>query len=275
MINSLQIIIVLYKAHLEDSDSYRTLMQNVNRLHVRWNLMIYNNSADILIPQGDYKLIVPEENRMLAGAYNEALKEAAANGCDWLLLLDQDTRITENYIEALNHFFSLETKVCAAFPVLENKNLYLSPHAYSPFWGPWFSTRKLNYGMVKNKYVSAFNSATVFSVSDIESIGGFPEDFPLDMLDTCVCYRLSRSGKSFFVLNCVLQHDLSVQDYEHNMNKTRYLSLIQAENRLALQMGITVYMSLKMRLLLRFVKQLFVPSKRAYSIDTLKYLFSK
>ena len=184
-----------------------------------------------------------------------------------LNLLDQDTRITENYIEALNHFFSLETKVCAAFPVLENKNLYLSPHAYSPFGGPWFSTRKLNYGMVKNKYVSAFNSATVFSVSDIESIGGFPEDFPLDMLDTCVCYRLSRSGKSFFVLNCVLQHDLSVQDYEHNMNKTRYLSLIQAENRLALQMGTTVYISLKIRLFLRFINLLETTHPRPRFID--------
>ena len=220
MINSLQIIIVLYKAHLEDSESYKTLMQNVSKLQVPWNLMIYNNSADIQIPQGDYKLIVPEKNKMLAGAYNEALKEAAVNGCDWLLLLDQDTRISGDYIDALNHFFSLGIKVCAAFPVLKNKNLYLSPRAYSPFWGPWFFTNKLDYGMVKNKYVSAFNSATVFSVSDIESIGGFPEDFPLDMLDTCVCYRLSRSGKSFFVLNCVLQHDLSVRDYEHNMNKT-------------------------------------------------------
>jgi len=273
--NSLQIIIVLYKARLEDCESYRTLMRNVGRLCVSWHLMLYNNSADIQIPQGDYKLIVPAENRMLAGAYNEALNESRLNNCEWLLLLDQDTQITESYIDSLNHFFMSGAMVAVAFPILENNGLHLSPHTYCLPLGPWFFMKKLNNHGVVEGCVSAFNSASLFSVSEIEKIGGFPNEFPLDMLDTCVFYRLSKKKKSFFVLNSVLQHDLSVLDYASKMNKNRYLSLVRAEKRMAVQMGIVACVALKIRLFLRFVKQLLVPSKRPYSLCTLKAFFSR
>ena len=92
--------------------------------------MIYNNSPEFEIPSSnDYNVYVPQENKMLAGAYNYALSEASKVGYEWLLLLDQDTELTREYFIELCQFVnsSDSDNYDIAIPILKNEDFYLSP----------------------------------------------------------------------------------------------------------------------------------------------------
>ncbi|MDR3326838.1 MAG: hypothetical protein LBT04_01675 [Prevotellaceae bacterium] len=272
--NEIQIILVLYRTELQDSLSYLTLCEHIHRLSVPYELLIYNNSTEIKIKEStEYIVVNAEKNNMLAQAYNYALERAVKNNRKWLLLLDQDTFLSEEYFERLNVALNLQVKVAAILPVLKCKDKHLSPRSYSSIFGPWGKTNNIEEsGIISNKMVSAFNSVAFLSINSLQETGGFSEEFPLDALDTHLFYKLSRNGGYFYLLDVVLQHNLSVLDYSKYMTKERYDSIVNAEYILSKQMGIIPLMTLKVRLFFRLCKQILVRKKRPYVIATLKIL---
>ena len=71
----------------------------------RISLIIYDNSpkphdASISTPF-ETQYIHDADNAGLARAYNAALQHARAQGSTWLLLLDQDTRLSAQYLDEL------------------------------------------------------------------------------------------------------------------------------------------------------------------------------
>jgi hypothetical protein len=270
----IQIVLVLYKTKLEDSFSYKTLCEHGSALTCDYELLIYNNSPEIFVEQSDsYTVVNAEKNEKLAGAYNYALQQAIKQNRRWLLLLDQDTRLTKEYVEQLNKVLHHDN-VAVIVPKLCSKQTHLSPFSYHRRLGPWTKTWGVfETGLVKNQNFVAFNSAALFSVDALKKTGGFGTDFPLDQLDMYIFYRLCKNKESFYLMNVVLQHELSILDYKNRMSGQRYLSFIDAEYRFSKVLGILAGLTLKMRLALRGTKQLFVKEKRQYALITFKYLF--
>jgi hypothetical protein len=271
---SIQIVLVLYKLKLEDSLTYKTLCENIIYLKSNYELLIYNNSPEILIEEG-YKYIVinASQNDMLAGAYNYALQRAKEYNREWLLLLDQDTCLTKEYFEHLNNALLYEN-IAAIIPRLKSKQMHLSPKSYCPLFGPWIKMINIyKNGIIQNRTIQAFNTSALISVDTLWKIGGFSVDFPLDGLDTYVFYILSKNNEKFYLMNVDLQHNLSVLDYHNKMTIQRYISIIDSEYRFAKLLGIISMVLIKFRLILRFFKQLFIKEKRSYIMLTLKYLY--
>jgi len=270
---SIQIIIVLYKLKLEDSITYKTLCEYISCLKYNYELLIYNNSPEILIEESSkYIVINASQNDMLAVAYNYALQRAEEYNREWMLLLDQDTCLTKEYFEQLNNALLYEN-IAAIIPKLKSKQMHLSPKSCCSTIGHWGIMKNLQTtGIINGKTIQAFNSAALLKTNSLQKIGGFSTEFPLYELDYWVFFRLSRNKEHFYLMDVILYHDLTMLDYLNKMTKSRYVSIIKAEHKFSKQIGLLSVLVFKGRLFLRLLKQLFSKEKRPYICLTFEYL---
>ena len=151
-------------------------------------------------------------NPGLAKNYNRGLERAKKTGAGWLMLLDQDTTVTQEYIDEvlqLTQEFADQIDVVAFAPKLvDDRGRGMSPHrppALRHYAG------NLDVTGVAPTRLCAFNSGAVLRVSALETIGGFREDFWLDFLDHATFVQLQRRGGHIYVMSAVLQHELTLR----------------------------------------------------------------
>ena len=269
----IQVVVVLYKCTITQSESLKSIAKIQTELNKLFDLdiLVYNNDFQIQIPpHSDYQIYNSPTNSMLAGAYNYALKLALDKHIQWLLLLDQDTILTSQYFKTLHLALSQITKNTACItPIIKAKDKHLSPVKYNPHFGPKWFLKPLLSG-THNSCLFAFNSGTLIKTSAILSIGGFPNEFPLDDLDICYFYRLYHKGYSTHVMPIKIVHQLSVLDYAKNMTHERYQSILDSDKLMAKEIGKTAQIALTTRVIIRTIMQLFSPTKRKYALQTLK-----
>jgi len=215
-------VVVLYKRTAEQSQSVAALQGLLVEGRIgaeALDLMICDNSpyeqpAPAWIAGGYVRDVT---NPGLARCYNQALRRAVEKGVAWLMLLDQDTTVTEEYLyEVLETAEALgrDQGVVAMVPKLIQGGVICSP-IQPPRYGPARAVRA-EYQGVAGGSLHAFNSGAVVRVSAIREIGGFPEEFPLDYLDHATFTGLQRRGGKLLVLRSELEHELSSNDQTGN-----------------------------------------------------------
>jgi len=265
-------VAVLYKRTAEQSQSVAALRRLLVEGRIgaeTLDLMICDNSpyeqpAPAWIAGGYVRDVT---NPGLARCYNQALRRAVEKGVAWLMLLDQDTTVTEEYLhEVLETAEAIETGealgaaealgrdqgVVAMVPKLIQGGVICSP-IQPPRYGPARAVRA-EYQGVAGGSLHAFNSGAVIRVSAIREIGGFPEEFPLDYLDHATFTGLQRRGGKLLVLRSELEHELSSNDQtgndqagkdqagndqrgEHAISVQRQASVLDAEYRFYARYG--------------------------------------
>ncbi len=272
---SVEIVLVLYGVLPEESKAFVSLLRHIGRLRVDYELIVYNNDTSISVPSGDgYIAVNAEKNDMLARAYNFALQKAQAGGRQWLLLLDHDTEPTAEYFEALNRFLNQTTQspdVVAAVPLLKYGNRIISPEKINPVM--WETTPITVAGTYSGNIV-AFNSLSLLSTDFVMSIGGFSELYPLDMLDHWLYRQIAVHKKSVEVLDTHISHSLSLLD--NSMSYNRLADFLAAEQRfVSTELTMTHYISYKIRLAIRLIKQWIRLRDRRRTQITFKALIGK
>jgi GT2 family glycosyltransferase len=214
----------------------------------RISLLIYDNSPEphemSTSMSFEAQYIHDAENAGLARAYNAALARARADGSTWLLLLDQDTLLSPEYLaELLNASDALASvgQVGAIVP-----KLWAGTRLYSPDAPFLFQIRQQfsdgNFAVDENvtgmvaRPLTAYNSGAALRVSVLEEIGGFPEDFWLDYLDHAVFQQLHLQGHRLWVMHAVLQQNLSHMDLG-GVSMPRHWSVLAAQTRFVLRFG--------------------------------------
>jgi hypothetical protein len=147
-------------------------------------------------------------NPGLAKAYDAALQYAELRGSPWLMLLDQDTAVTSDY---LREVLAVTQKSNAAVlvPRLTLRGLTLSP--FKPvFVGPP-QPLPANILGEQTRSLQAFNSGAVFSVPQLRARGGFDLDFPIDYLDHATFAAVATAHGRVHVLTSSLEHELASQ----------------------------------------------------------------
>lgn len=214
------------------------------------SLVIYDNSPQPhALPASALTMhyIHDPANPGLAGAYNAALDKAKANGSTWLLLLDQDTRLSREYMAELldvSKSVQSESQIGAIVPKLWAGTRLYSPSA--PFLRQirrQFSNKHDTVGEhvtgVVTYALTAYNSGAVVRVSALEDIGGFPKDFWLDYLDHTVFEQLHQQGYRVWVMRTVLQQNLSHLEL-NSVPMWRHWSVLASQTRYVLRFGKTV-----------------------------------
>jgi len=173
----------------------------------------------------------------LLAAYRRALTEAQQNGASWLLLLDDDTQVTAEFIQTqlqMTDELAAKPNVAAVVPRLRSGGVVRSPHA-SVGWRQ--SPLPLDRDGPAPIGTTAFNSGAMLRRSAIEAVGGFPDGYPLDFLDHATFARLARAGFRVWVLPITLDHPMTWDDPSGAMGFERFAHVLAAEQRFHREYG--------------------------------------
>jgi GT2 family glycosyltransferase len=206
-------VIVLYRMTADESTSFasiQTCRSTSPELANAYELMVWDNTPGRQVAPKSFagSYIQAGDNPGLAVAYNAALSHAAARGAPWLMLLDQDTVVTEQFLmEALA--LARTSRAGVLVPRLTWHGRTLSP--FRPIMvGPPLPLEDTVLGEC-HEPLQAFNSGAVFSVEQLQQAGGFDTDFPIDYLDHATFKRLQARGGLIHVLHSRLEHALASQ----------------------------------------------------------------
>lgn len=276
-------IIVLYNCKAEDSKTLNSLIDHLNEtpsIFENFRIIIYDNGVmrqeiDSTIPF-KFQYVHDPSNRGLAVAYNYALNKAVIDSCDWLLLFDQDSCVPRDFIGKLmldlDRIQAMDS-VVAVVPKMRYKNIFFSPSRVL-FGGVH---RPINMGCrgIYESRIFAIGSGSVIRVSFLKKIKGFNELFWMDCLDRWLFHTIETEGRQVFVSDSIIDHELSIMDYDQFMNVKRYSDIMKYE---------TIFMKLYkskaenyvyyMRLLKRTVFLFFTSNNREYSMMTMQHLLS-
>ena len=242
--------VVIYNRSIENSEAVQALLgcfAEDPALAAEFRVLLYDNSSEAQPPPQistvDVSYHHDELNGGLAVAYNHALGLAVEAGIPWLMLLDQDTRVTAEYLHevlALQPVAAQDPRIVAFAPKLagptgprspamdfldalhrqvilprRRRPLILPPETYGPQQRP----------------TVAFNSAAVLRTHAVQAIGGFPTAYWLDFLDMAVFHDLYRHGGHLFVMRSTLEHSLSVEEddfMERSTSLSRHRNILSA-----------------------------------------------
>jgi glycosyltransferase involved in cell wall biosynthesis len=235
---SILAVIVLYKTVARYSASVTSLkhaLQATSKDSVQLHVLLIDNSpvggAAPRLFENEVYIGVPE-NAGLAYAYNRGMLFAQEKGCEWLLTLDQDTSLPENFLSGLLEVIRLvgdDPQIAAIVPRISGDGRTLSPYTFR--WGAlptWFPQ---GYSGVTDQTTYALNSASLFRLSALRQAGGYDSRFWLDASDHSMFHSLAAHGKRTYVAGGIhVQHALSVLDKSSPMSEARYENMLAAES---------------------------------------------
>ncbi len=231
-------VVVTFKRDIKTSITYQSLMNaylHHQNSKYRMSVIIYDNSPEPQIIDWSTNLVSIEyvhdsTNAGLAKAYNHALDTAISNGFEWLLLLDQDSTLPEDFtanliktIEVINS----DESIVAIVPTVQCQGKTVSPSIIK--FGGYFRPVDARVRGICRRPVTSINSGTMIRSSFIHSVGGFNSLFWLDYLDHWIFSIIYTNNKRVFISESILEHELSIMDYHKEMNLKRYDNILRAE----------------------------------------------
>jgi GT2 family glycosyltransferase len=163
------------------------------------------------------------------GAFLQAAAVAEQLGCEWLLLLDQDTLLPHALLSAASTSLTDARQAAALLPRVLHQQTPVSPAVIG------------NTGIVRplplselppaGVRVTAIASGTLLRTNALRELGDIPPSLWLDGLDHWIFTRLHQRHRSVHLIDCTLQHDLSVADVG-SMPPWRVVNMLQSEREL-------------------------------------------
>ncbi|KAF1051620.1 MAG: hypothetical protein GAK43_02332 [Stenotrophomonas maltophilia] len=251
-------ILVLYRERLEHSASFQSLLDNHQWLIDHGlHLLIHDNSPEPQAPPTNLGALPVEyhhapDNPGLAAAYNRALERAQGMGHDWLLLLDQDTRLSAAYFNEVSRYLDQVSADCVALvPRISDGRRQVSPMDCTSVRA---RIPNRHSGYLEGS-VTAINSGTWWRIGWLRELGGFSAQFPLDYLDHWACLAARKAGKRLYLLDCEIRQNLSISR-PSTVSVQRYRCIYEAEYRFYRKYRTDLFDSYRRHLLLRLGKQL-------------------
>jgi GT2 family glycosyltransferase len=277
-------VVVLYKRTPEQSqtiNSLATVFAKDPKLLDSIRVIIWDNSPKAMPPP---ELPFPFEfshagrNVGTSGAYNYAMESAEAEGCPWLLLLDQDTMVSPEFLPRMLEYSYLlqgQEEVGSVVPFIYSHGSLVSPRTLGHFNHVGRIARTCS-GIYRRR-AFAVNSATLMRVSALREIGGYSDDFWLDLSDVYVFQAMYRKGRYLFIAgDLTLQHSITSMDFDKDMAPDRYRNFLAAESGF-----VDLYSSAPeraahlFRLLLRTARQRHQHRNKEFYRMTLEYFYRR
>ncbi|MFG6495383.1 hypothetical protein P8610_08505 [Fictibacillus sp. UD] len=225
--------IVLYNQKIDKSITfnslYKILKENIELInHINKILVVDNSDNEDIFKYnrkkiGDFNDEVIKvfylgngKNIGIAKAYNWAVNilelENLSNN-NWILLLDQDSTLTKDLFASFlqNDKEYLKNNIGIVMPRVICKQKIVSPLLIGkPFE---FQEPQRNIKGIQEKRVTGINSCSYINLNAIKKINDFNEDFPIDYLDHITFWEIQNKGYQVYVLETMINHDLSFFDF--------------------------------------------------------------
>ena len=271
-----EVVVVLYNMTFSESPTIMSLNQLLASgafPEIR-KILIFDTSEQGTEPvelEGRFIYYHSKKNVGLAQAYNYALDQSN-DDTEWLMTLDQDTKLTKEYLsELISTSSELSETVAAVAPIVTDNERQISP-VRSDTLRP-LHTELPEKDRVYSKDIMVINSGTAIRTIFLRKLGGYNIHFPLDYLDHWLCWRIFSEHQQIYILSNELEHQLSVLDYKNHMNLCRYLAIIQAEKCYYYLYNKQLLPQYRRQLLLRGCKQI-LTGRFNYGKLTFEFLIS-
>jgi rhamnosyltransferase len=212
MVNKLLAVIVLYGIRLENSLTFQSINEASKKSNIKLDLIVYDNSPienTIFNNTNNINIIYKSDyyNSGISKAYNFAAEYATLNDKNWLLFLDQDSKLPSIFFDIVKDSFLKFPQEQLFVPVLKNDKKILSPCKFKYMKGSAF--KSIDYGLISVKDKSIFNSGILVSLLTFNSIGGYDERIPLDFSDHAFFHRYKKIYSKIVVMPINIVHELS------------------------------------------------------------------
>jgi GT2 family glycosyltransferase len=283
-INQIEAVVVLYKRLPEQSqtiDSLGKVFAGNPELLDSIRVILFDNSPQAL---DQVNLSFPCDyhhagrNVGTSGAYNYAMEFAEAEQFSWLLLLDQDTTVSAEFLPRMleySHQLRNQTDIGSVVPLIYSHGSLISPRKHGRF--NQISLIPPTFSGIYRQKAFAVNSATLMRVSALREIGGYSDDFWLDLSDVYVFQAMFRKGRYLYLAGDLsLQHSITSMDFDNDMAPERYRNFLAAESAY-----VDLYSSAPerafhlIRLLARTLRQRRRHRNRVFSDMTFEYLYRR
>lgn len=129
-----------------------------------------------------FRLIENVENLGIAEALNQGVRTVKESGHSWVLLLDQDSKLTEGFVEQMLNTWSThpQKKLLAA----------IHPRYLDPNTGFQSAVRRASDGGP----VTSMTSGAIMPTWVFDKIGWFASEYFIDCVDTEYCFRIRAAG---------------------------------------------------------------------------------
>ena len=221
-------VVVLYRCLPDDSTTINSLKRHAPQFAGRLKILVYDNSPESWngVFEEGWSYLHDSSNGGIAAAYNAAL-HLAAPSTDWLLLLDQDSSLPNDFLPEL--FTAIddcerEPQVAAVVPRVYSHGALISPSQVKL----GHCVREYGFG-IRPHEITAINSGSAIRVSVLTQMEGFNIAFWLDFLDYWLYHQIHALGYCVFVSRGKLEHSLSVQNYNGAVSDQRYRNILHSE----------------------------------------------
>lgn len=201
--NTLAAVLVIYRKKLADSSTW----QSLQAANVSLTLFVWDNSPEPQdVPESHHRIqyIHRPDNPGVSTAYNVAATLADMEGCEWLLLLDDDTSLPSSFFPTLIQWKGGSDWIA---PLVYDETGLLSP--FLTIRGRGRRLVRPFHGPVRIMNMVPINSGACIRLNSFRENGGFDEQLPLDFSDTDYFLRAAQRGQKGEVLELRLNHSLS------------------------------------------------------------------
>ena len=163
-------------------------------------------------------------------AYLHALDIAKKYGYPWILFLDHDTQLPENFFLAADQAIaqlSENEKVCAVVPQVFDAEHPISPSRITTY-GRGYPRQEAWVSVCKKTTLTAIGSASLIRTDALASVLPIPSTLVLDHLDHWLFREIQCKGDKILVSSARVEHSLSVQSMD-SIGADRYRSILAAE----------------------------------------------
>lgn len=146
------------------------------------------------------KIIFNQENLGIATALNIGVKDALKQGYNWILTMDQDSKVSSNMIEEMFEVYS-------TIDESERKDIL---SIFPNFVDERIQSIEENSEMNAYEYVDAdITSGNLLKAEVFDKVGFFDDSLFIDLVDTDFCMRLNEENiKMIKVRDAILYHSL-------------------------------------------------------------------
>jgi GT2 family glycosyltransferase len=266
-------VLVVYGRDLQQVNAWAWLLAGLKegvraRLKLE-HVLVYDNSpkptAEAVAANEGCGYVHDPNNGGTAAAYERGIAVAIDRGIDWLLLLDQDTDLPPEFLDAAALALARRSaeRPAALVPWLVDRGSVVSP-ARVTFLG---TIRPLRRGrtVAHIRGLTAVSSGSIIRVAAVRQTLPFPKELWLDYVDHWMFARLNLLGERIAVLDQELQHSLSIKT-PARLSRRRLNSILDGEAYFLRLLGPMARMMYPMRLLGRLTRYALTSPKTAISL---------
>ena len=145
-------------------------------------------------------VIVHRANRGIARGLNDGLRLAAARGASWLLTVDQDSQLPDDYINRLLAEIARRESLGARVGAIGAERIIDTGGELT------YPVRTSPHGPITEELIQ---TGTLWNLGALDQIGGFDESLGIDAVDAAACLRLRERGFEIAVASGLsLEHSI-------------------------------------------------------------------